>query len=177
MTTLPVLKLVLPKDLKDQKPGDINKDLLVTVKPHGQLHHLAANAYHALRAKALADGLPHFRATSPGDTYRTLELQTRGFLQRYQVQPIEGTSTRTWEGKTWYLKKGMAPLAAPGTSNHNLGLAIDIAEASGDRLKWMLANCAKFGWSWEVQSEPWHIRYVAGDKTPLPVLDWKANQL
>lgn len=176
MTVLPVMKLVLPKDLKDQKPGELKAELLRNVKPHGQLHHLAADAYHALRAKALADGLPHFRPTSAGDTYRTLALQKQGFLQRYQLEPIQGATTRTWEGKKWYLKKGMAPMAAPGTSNHNLGLAVDVAEASGERLKWMLNNCASFGWSWEVESEPWHIRYVAGDGIPLKVLDWKASQ-
>jgi LAS superfamily LD-carboxypeptidase LdcB len=29
-----------------------------------------------------------------------------------------------------------------------------------------LAEAPSLGWSWELQSEPWHIRYVAGDKTP-----------
>lgn len=174
--TLPVMKLVLPSDLKNQKPGEIEKGLLRPIKPQGMLHHLAADAYMALRAKALRDGLPHFKPTSAGDTYRTLALQKTGFLQRYQLEPIAGASTRSWEGKTWYLKPNNAPMAAPGTSNHNLGLAVDIAEASGDRLKWMLANCASFGWSWEVESEPWHIRYVAGDNLPQTVKDWKVSQ-
>jgi LAS superfamily LD-carboxypeptidase LdcB len=63
-------------------------------------------------------------------------------------------------------------MAAPGTSNHNLGLAVDISEASKERLDWMLKNCADFGFSWEVQSEPWHIRYVAGDRVPPAVQAW-----
>jgi hypothetical protein len=41
-------------------------------------------------------------------------------MQRYQLAEIAGSSTRTYEGKKWYLKKGNAPLAAPGSSQHNL---------------------------------------------------------
>jgi len=64
-------------------------------------------------------------------------------------------------------------MAAPGTSNHNLGIAVDIWSASGKRLEWLLANALRFGWSWELQSEPWHIRYVAGDNVPDAVKAWK----
>ena len=77
----------------------------------------------------------------------------------------------------------MAPAGTPGTSNHGIGLAIDIASASGKRLEWLLgdgfatSNALKFGFSWEVadsknpNSEAWHIRYVCGDKLPQAVLD------
>jgi murein L,D-transpeptidase YcbB/YkuD len=69
----------------------------------------------------------------------------------------------------------MAPLAAPGTSQHNSGLAVDVHTASGPRLQWMIANCAKFGWSWEVvPEEPWHIRYTEGDNVPEAVKAWMA---
>jgi LAS superfamily LD-carboxypeptidase LdcB len=71
----------------------------------------------------------------------------------------------------------MAPLAVPGTSNHNLGIAVDIANASGKRLEWMLANAHKYGFSWELQSEPWHIRYVAGDDIPEAVKIWKESKV
>lgn len=173
---LPIKPIVLPADLKTARAGELPAELLVDVKPHGKMHKLAADAYHALRAKALADGLKSFKPTSAGDTYRTLALQRQGFLARYQLSPIDGASTRTYEGKKWYLKAGNAPMASPGTSNHNLGLAVDISEANGDRLKWMLQNCDDFGFSWEVQSEPWHIRYVAGDKIPAAVQSWLATQ-
>jgi LAS superfamily LD-carboxypeptidase LdcB len=83
---------------------------------------------------------------------------------------------RIYQGKLWYLKKGMAPMAVPGTSNHNWGIAIDIANASGKRLDWLLANADKFGFSWELQSEPWHLRYVCGDAVPEAVKDWLANK-
>lgn len=169
----PVKPVVLPADLRGVTPGALPPALLVEVKPYGWLHHLAADAYHALRSAAVTDGIKPFKPTSAGDTYRSLEMQRAGFMSRYQKQPIPGASTRTWNGETWYLKKGMAPMAVPGSSNHNLGIAVDIWTASGTRLEWMLKNCEKFGWSWEVQSEPWHIRYVAGDKVPAAVKAWK----
>lgn len=169
----PVRKVVLPADLIGVTPGALPGTLLREVKPYGWLHHLAADAYHALRAQAFADGVKPFKPTSAGDTYRSLAMQRAGFLARYQKEPIAGASTRSWDGVTWYLRAGLAPMAAPGSSNHNLGIAVDVWSAYGERQAWMLANCGRFGWSWEVQSEPWHIRYVAGDKVPPAVKTWK----
>jgi len=92
---------------------------LVGIEGGGKLHWLAAAAYCAMDEKAKADGV-ELKPTSAGDTYRTYESQLAGFRQRYQLEEIAGQSTRTFEGKKWYLKKGMAPLAAPGSSQHNL---------------------------------------------------------
>jgi hypothetical protein len=101
-------------------------------------------------------------------------LQKRGFLSRYQLEKIPGQSTKTFEGKTWYLKKGMAMLATPGKSQHNLGLAVDVHSASEPkRINWLIANVKEFGFSWEVvPSEPWHLRYVSGDNIPASVKAW-----
>jgi len=68
-------------------------------------------------------------------------------------------------------------LAAPNDdpkncSRHMLGLAVDVANANGKILQWLLDNEDKFGFSHEVQSEPWHIRYVAGDTVPQLVKDF-----
>ncbi len=67
-------------------------------------------------------------------------------------------------------------LATPGKSQHNLGLAVDVHTASDPkRLKWLIANVLKFGFSWEVvPSEPWHIRYTEGDQVPQAVKEWLA---
>lgn len=165
--SFPVVKIKLPKDLDGVKAGVLPDSLLVSLPMNqGKLHHVAAKAWIALQSAAWAAGIKPFKPTSAGDTYRTLALQKQGFLSRYQREPIEGADTRTWDGVKWYLKKGNAPMAVPGTSNHNLGLAVDVSEASGARLEWMLKHCAEYGFSWEVQSEPWHIRYVCGDKLP-----------
>lgn len=167
---LPIVKVVQPSDLKGVTAGKLPPALLVKVG-RGKLHHLAANAWNALVAKATADGIV-LKPTSSGDLYREYEFQKRGFLARYQLVPTKHGRPRTFEGKTWYLKKGFAPMATPGSSMHNLGLAIDVANASGPILKWMKNNILDFGFSWELQEEPWHIRLVCGDKIPEPVKAW-----
>ena len=165
-----IVPMIMPADLKGVTPGKLPESLLRAIPTGGKLHHRAADAWNAMVAKAKADGV-ELKPTSSGDLYRTYESQLAGFKQRYVLEPVAGTSTKTFEGKTWYLKKGMAMLATPGKSNHNLGLAIDISSASEPkRLNWLIANVKDFGFSWEVvPSEPWHIRLVTGDK-PTPAV-------
>ncbi len=165
-----IVPIVMPKDLKGVTPGKLPESLLRAIPGGGKLHHRAADAWNAMVAKAKADGV-ELKPTSSGDLYRTYESQLAGFKQRYVLEPVAGTSTKTFEGKTWYLKKGMAMLATPGKSNHNLGLAVDISSASEPkRLNWLIANVKAFGFSWEVvPSEPWHLRLVTGDK-PTPAV-------
>jgi len=167
-------KLVLPSTLAHVVPGELPIGLLKDVKPYGKLHILAADAYMALRDAAFAAGVKTFKPTSAADTYRSISTQTAGFLARYQTQPIAGASTRTWKGVTYYLKPNCAPMAAPGSSRHNLGLAVDISDASEkQRMDFMLANIQSYGFTWEVESEPWHIFYYVGDRVPTLVQQWK----
>jgi hypothetical protein len=162
-----------PKDLKGVEPGKLPANLLRAVPGGGKMHWIAACAWMAMVEKAKAAGV-ELKPTSSGDTYRDYETQKKGFLTRYTLDKVDGTSTKTFEGKTWYLKKGMAMLATPGKSQHNLGLAVDIHSASEPkRLNWLIANVKEFGFSWEVvPSEPWHIRYVSGDNAPASVKAW-----
>lgn len=176
--TLPIAKLVLPADLKDVKPGRLDPGLLVEVKPFGLLHRNAARAWTALRAAALAQGLKPFKPSDPSALYRSYEQQLAGFKQRYQLAPVTTFGTRTFEGKTWYKKAAnLADLAAPGSSNHNLGLAVDLhAETVAVALDWLIENEHLYGFSHELQSEPWHIRYVSGDRLPMAVLDFELQK-
>jgi len=170
----------MPSDLAGQKNGELNPALLRDIKaPNGKLHHLAATAWNCMQLAAYFDGieLKHVGA------YRPLAEQVKLFNSRYESAPTGRVPqvTRTYQGKTWYLKKGVAPAGSPSTSNHGWGLAIDVASASGKRLEWLLgdgfltSNALKFGFSWEVRdganAEAWHIRYVCGDKLPQAVLD------
>jgi hypothetical protein len=168
-----IVPVVLPKDLKGIEPGKLPANLLKAVPGGGKMHWIAASAWTAMVEKAKAEGV-ELKPTSSGDTYRDYELQKRGFLTRYTLDKVDGTSTKTFEGKTWYLKKGMAMLATPGKSQHNLGLAVDVHSASEPkRLNWLIANVKEFGFSWEVvPSEPWHLRYVCGDNVPPTVKAW-----
>lgn len=168
-----IVPVKLPADLKGVEPGKLNALLLRPVPGGGKMHWIAACAWSAMVEKAKAEGL-ELKPTSSGDTYRSYDSQKAGFLIRYQLKPIKGSSTKTFEGKTWYLKKGMAMLATPGKSQHNLGLAVDVHTAGEPkRLNWLIANVKEFGFSWEVvPSEPWHLRYVCGNEIPASVKAW-----
>ena len=173
MTDYPVRPMVLPADLTHAMNGLLRPDVLRKIGPSsGQLHRHAATAWNCLKLAAYFDGisLDHVGA------YRTLAGQTALFKQRYSLVKQGRDITRKSNGQIFYLRDGFAPSSSPGASNHGWGLAIDVASASGDRLKWLLAgNAEKFGWSWEVKSGPqaesWHIRYVCGDKAPKGVLE------
>ena len=165
-----IVPVKMPADLNGVTPGKLPDSLLRAIPSGGKLHWRAADAWNAMVAKAKADGL-ELKPTSSGDLYRSYESQLAGFKQRYVLEPITGTSTKSIEGKTWYLKKGMAMLATPGKSMHNLGIAVDVHSAGEPkRLNWLIANVKDFGFSWEVvPSEPWHLRLVTGD-TPTPAV-------
>lgn len=157
--------------VKGKKPSQITRDMLRKVEGGGLLEKCAADAWEAMVAAAKAEGIV-LKPTSAGDCFRSIEQQKAGFLQRYSETDTGTGKTRKYNGKTWFLKKGMAPLAAPEDdpakcSRHMLGIAVDVANANGDRLKWMHENLKKFGFSWEVvPEEPWHIRMVVGQPTP-----------
>jgi LAS superfamily LD-carboxypeptidase LdcB len=178
----PVLPIIMPTDLKGQNNGKLNPALLRNIKaPNGKLHRLAATAWNCMQLAAYFDGieLKHVGA------YRPLSEQMSLFMNRYSTEktPRKPQVTRTYLGKTWYLKKGMAPAGVPATSTHGFGLAIDINLASGKELKWLLgdgfmtSNALKYGFTWQVSDpknpnfEAWHLQYVCGDKLPQAVLE------
>ena len=102
--------------------------------PGGQLRKDAATAWNAPGGPADAGLLP----TGPRSSYRTLAEQRELFDE---------------------LGSGMA--AFPGTSNHGLGIAIDLPEAW--MWEWMQENGAKYGWQkTEAFHEPWHWNWVPG---------------
>ena len=191
--TLPVKKLVMPSDLKRAKNGKLPPQLLRRIQPSGRMHHLAAISWAVLRELASAEGLDLVHV---GD-YRPYEQQLALFESRMKPYPNakrDKQVVRTFNGAKWYLHTG-APVATPGTSNHGWGLAIDaalktkgkrggivsittkprIAKRSG--LQFLLAEAPSLGWSWELQSEPWHIRYVAGNKTPARLAELLADRV
>jgi LAS superfamily LD-carboxypeptidase LdcB len=177
-TPYPVVKVKLCSHLQGVTPGELPDSLLRSIEHKGKLHHCAADAYEAMDEAANAEGID-LAPTSQADTYRSLATQEYGFYQRYTDKPKPKwmkQTPRIYKGKAWYLKPKMAPMAVPGTSNHNLGIAVDIANASGKRLDWLLKNAHLYGFSWEVQSEPWHLRYVAGDDVPEAVTKWKKSR-
>jgi LAS superfamily LD-carboxypeptidase LdcB len=189
---LPIAPVVLPADLAGQPNGQLPESLLVSVGRAGKLHHLAARAFVALSAAAWEVGLP--LTYTYGGTYRTISMQEVLWDSRYAIGGNCG-GCKTCRGRS-YCKKpdpktGRCPATAacPGTSNHGIGLAIDTAfdfdltdgigpdDAAAitghPQWPWFLANAPRFGFSWELESEPWHIRYVAGDNIPAAVLEFE----
>ena len=164
----PVRPIRWCEHLKGKKPSEITPAMVAPITGGGKLEKCAASAWEEMVVAAQAEGIV-LKPTSAGDTLRSIAQQTAGFTSRYQKEPIAGASTKKWNNETWYLKKGMAMLATPGKSQHNLGIAVDVSTASGPRLAWMLANEHLFGFSHEVQSEPWHIRYTQGNQVPPAV--------
>jgi hypothetical protein len=168
----PIMRLRMPDELLTVKSGELPDSLLNDIRPFGRLYYKAALSYQVMKRAARAQGIM-LVPISAGDTYRTLAAQTAAFLARYQREPIPGATTRTWQGVKWYLKRGNAPLASPGGSRHNLGLAVDFADmGSPATWRWMCENALRFGWSLEVMpAEPWHWFYYCGDKVPQGVLE------
>ena len=178
----PVMDIKLPADLVGVPAGKLPEAILRPLKgfPAGKMHHKAATAFNCLQLAAFFAGI-ELMPVSAGDCYRSYDAQMKLFLSRYEQAPTGRTPevTRKFEGKTWYLKKGVAPAGTPGSSNHNSGLAVDIRDASGKRLDWMIGDqnipfgggspVVQYGFSWEVKdpknpnAESWHIRYCSGD--------------
>ena len=149
--------------------------MVIAITGGGKLEKCAASAWEEMVVAAQAEGIT-LKPTSAGDTLRSVAQQEAGFRQRYTKDVIAGASTKHWNNETWYLKPGMAILATPYDdpandkargSKHLYGIAVDVANANGPVLKWLLANEEKFGFSHEVLgdangkgAEPWHIRFV-----------------
>jgi LAS superfamily LD-carboxypeptidase LdcB len=167
----PSRKFVTPKELEKCANGDIPAHLLSNIKPYGQLYWRAAMAWDKMLEAAKAEGLEF----SHVGALRTLKEQESLFASRYTTKATKRVPqiTRTYKGKTFFLKEGMAPAGTPGTSKHGWGCAIDIAAVvnkkivnlggSQKHVDWLKANCQRFGWAWGVgdpkskEFEIWHL--------------------
>jgi len=186
---LPVTAVKKPADLANQQNGKLTPCVLAPVMfagvGHSSLHPLAARAWDALVIACHNETGVSLTATSTADAYRSYVSQESLFRRRYRdsYNPLTcSTDFKLWNGVKWWKLRNVAMAAVPGTSNHGWGLAVDSAIWSGsgapkditsNRVSWpwMLSHAIEFGWSWEVQSEPWHIRYTAGDDVPKRVLE------
>lgn len=159
-------------------PGDRRGSLLIP----------CSYGMQALHLHAAASGWV-MKTTGRG---RPLARQTAAFLER--MTPSFDSSINTADdsrtvvldqrhihpqlipGKRWYKRKGLAAVASPGTSNHGFRSADDIAlELDGDPdaegvteafIRWLVPIAHLFGWTWELQSEAWHLSWIAGDEIP-----------
>lgn len=186
---LPIRDVVWPAALAGQSNGRLAADRLVSVPGQAQgatvtLVAVASRSWLALCAAAKAAGFI-LKATGGGDSYRSYAAQESLFRSRYATSNT-GRESKVWGGVRYWLRAGMASAAVPGTSNHGLGIAVDIAvELDGDpgpesittqAVDWLVAHAHEYGWSAELQSEPWHWRYVDGDTIPTAVTKFEQGE-
>jgi LysM repeat protein len=111
--------------------------------PWGELHltPAAADAWNAMREESLRVYGVDLVPGGPASAYRTYEQQA----ELYDL----------------YLSGAGAPASPPGTSSHELGLAVDV-DTPG--MRWVIDQIGyKYGWG-KVNGpgEWWHVDYIAG---------------
>ena len=128
-----------------------NMTKLVTIAPNRQLATTAGASYDRMRT----DGLP---AGGINSAYRSIASQDAIFRARYK---IVYRFTRIWyAGHFWVHVSGL-PVAVPGKSAHNKGLALDVALNSKAH-DWLIKHGARYGWSRPIpDADPVHWEYNA----------------
>ncbi|HEY2332962.1 MAG TPA: M15 family metallopeptidase, partial [Acidimicrobiales bacterium] len=131
--------------------GKIPSDQLVAI-PGGMLEANAAAAYNRMLADAQAQGIP----LGVTDSYRS-------YAQQVDLVNRKGL----------YSQGGLG--AAPGTSEHGWGQAVDV-KGGPQVLAWLQANASKYGFVANTPREPWHYGYEgpgsvkASHTTPVTTL-------
>lgn len=121
-------------------------------------------AYNSLVNAAKADGINLY----PISAFRPHSTQVSLFNARVERARNEGYSDPVAEAARH--------VAKPGTSEHELGLAIDFNSVDEENFKntaeakWLAAHCAEYGFVIRYPEdkesvtgiiyEPWHVRYV-----------------
>lgn len=181
LATIPTSHVTVPTILRGALNGQLDASVLRSPDYHtGTAYRLFAPvsyAMEAMHAAALREGV---KLDTTG-RYRNYARQLALFLDRYSETPIDGRPTKWWNGKTWWQKPGVAMAATPGTSNHGLGLADDLAKDDNDDnvvesigtavLEWLRDNAARFGFGLETRVEAWHWHWIGGDALSQDVVD------
>jgi LAS superfamily LD-carboxypeptidase LdcB len=160
----PYKKLVVPPALQGVENGKLSGKQLAAVKCGGQMWAGCADKFNAMYDLATQSGI---KLRNIGD-YRPHSAQLGLFMQRYSTDDLgrKPQVTRTYDGKTWYLKPGMSPSSTPGKSNHGLGLAIDLDVTTAKVLDWLCLNAPNFGFYLQSDDpsspefEAWHWQYA-----------------
>ncbi|MCL2371824.1 MAG: M15 family metallopeptidase [Defluviitaleaceae bacterium] len=133
------------------------------------LHPQALEAFNQMAAAMVADDIHGLFVQS---SYRTYSHQQKIFNQRLQELTAQGESP----GQAAIITE--SSIRRPGTSEHQLGLAIDVSLdgqlnetfANSPAGQWLQANCHRYGFIIRYPQgkthitgtiyEPWHLRYV-----------------
>jgi D-alanyl-D-alanine carboxypeptidase len=175
--TLPVSPAKIPGWVKQFENGRLTPDSLIKVAPIGG-GFLIPEAAAAWRTLQLAAQQAGFNLTMSGG-YRSYDRQVAMFQERYTTTDIGGPS-KQWNNTTYWQRPNVAMAATPGRSNHGWGAAVDMALggygtksaqnvlSNSSFIEWIVPRAKSFGWSWEVQSEAWHIRLISDGQPSRP---------
>ena len=146
-------------------PDDYSPDLVYVCGSGEQLDSKVAPYYEKMYNAALKDGV----TLTPCSGYRSYELQERNYNNKTAFYETLGYSHDE------ALVKAATIIMPPGSSEHNLGYAMDIVcveewfEDTAE-FKWLNENAADYGFILRYPSdrtditkvtyEPWHWRYV-----------------
>jgi LysM repeat protein len=100
----------------------------------------AAESWNAMAAEALAQYGVTLQSAGPLSGYRSYEQQAALYDQ--------------------YLAGTGAPANPPGTSSHELGIAVDLASPEMRSIVDQIGGA--YGWAGTIPSEWWHVSYVGG---------------
>ncbi len=160
--------LILVNSLHPMKEGYVPE--LTEIEPGYSVDTRIANATRKMLADAEKEGL-HVEICS---AYRSIERQEQVFGDSMKQRVKDGMSY--WEA----YEETVLNVALPGTSEHALGLALDLISNQYTELdekqqetaeaKWLAENCYKYGFILRyppektnitgIIYEPWHYRYV-----------------
>ncbi|NDB83048.1 MAG: hypothetical protein EB127_09970, partial [Alphaproteobacteria bacterium] len=116
--------------------GKLDPSKLTTVQGGYQLRNDAAQAFQSASASAKKTGV----SLALSSAYRSYEKQAALYANR---------------------ANNPYPVAAPGTSNHGYGIAIDVPEGTPGH-RWMIANGRQFGWK-NLPGDAVHFDFVGGN--------------
>lgn len=149
-------------------PEDYEKNLVNVVG----YHDVDQRCYDAL-VRMLADCNAAGIEYNFNSAYRTVEEQT-AILEKRTLEHMEEFDLEFEEAR----EKALETVAIPGTSEHHLGLAVDLLGEKA--IAWLQEHCWDYGfilrYTEEKESitgivdEPWHFRYV-GTEVSLDIKD------
>lgn len=146
-------------------PADYEPDLVYVCGSSERLDKKVAEHYEEMYNAAKKDGVD----LAPCSGYRSYELQERNYNRKVEFFESQGYSTE--DAKV----KAATIIMPPGSSEHNLGYAMDIVCVEEwfedtEEFKWLQKNAADYGFIMrypkdkqditKVIYEPWHWRYV-----------------
>ena len=146
-------------------PDTYTPDLVAVCGSNERLDRKVALEYEKMYAAALNDGV----VLKPCSGYRSYELQERNYKNKIKFFENQGYSTE--DAKV----KAATIIMPPGSSEHNLGYAMDIVCVeewfeNTNEFRWLTENAADYGFIMrypkdkqditKVIYEPWHWRYV-----------------